>query len=129
MSRFGSGNLPGGAPAARATSEGLGAGYAGHIMRRSARPSKPAGPTLRRAARLLYPHRWTVAAYLVTVVVTSLAGSIQPLFFQPIIDRALPHQDERLLAVLSLEMRGLVLFTGLSGVLRSYLSNVVGQDA
>src|SRR5262249_6265060 len=111
--------------------EGGGAGAGGmlgHIQRRTARPTKPAWPTLKRAATLLGPHRITVILYLVTVIITSITGLFQPLLLQPIVDKAIPRHDVQRLVTLCAEMLVLVLASSLVGVLRSYLSNRIGQD-
>src|SRR4051794_6456898 len=103
-------------------------GIASHIQRRTARPTRPVWPTIRRALTLLRPHRLMVGMYLVTVVFTSLTGLVQPLLFQPIVDRAIPNHDVSLLTLLCFELLVLVLASSLVGVLRSYLSNRTGQD-
>jgi ATP-binding cassette subfamily B protein len=100
----------------------------GGTDRRRARPTRPAWPTVRRATALLWPHRLTMAAYLVTIVITSTVGLGPPLLFRRIIDRAIPHHDGFQIDVLALAIVGLVTFGALVGVLRSFLSNIVGQD-
>ncbi|MFN8557799.1 MAG: ABC transporter ATP-binding protein [Dehalococcoidia bacterium] len=95
--------------------------------RRRARPQKPVWPTLQRALALLWPHRRLVAAYLLTIVVTSVVGLGPPLLIRRLIDVAIPHADAALINVLVLAMVALVSVGALTGVLRSFLSNLVGQ--
>ena len=93
-----------------------------------ARPQRPVWPTMLRALALLWPHRFTVAMYLVTVIVTSTVGLGPPLLLRQIIDQALRRHDSYLLNELSLATVGLLLIGALIGVYRSYLSNLAGQD-
>jgi ATP-binding cassette subfamily B protein len=97
------------------------------IERRRARPTRPVWPTLRRALALLWPHRLLMAAYLLTIGVTSTVGLGPPLLIRRIIDRAIPAHDGFQLNLLVLAMVALVTIGALVGVLRSYLSNLVGQ--
>lgn len=103
-------------------------GMAARIQRLSARPTRPAWPTLRRAASLLRPHRWSVAFYLAAVIVTAITGLLQPLLLEPIIDSAIPQRQLQRLLVLCSEMLALVVVSALAGVLRSYLATLIGQD-
>ena len=95
--------------------------------RRQARPARPVWPTLRRALALLWPHRLIMAAYLATIGVTSLVGLGPPLLIRRVIDQAIPTGDGALLNLLVLAMVGLVAVGALTGVLRSFLSNLAGQ--
>jgi ATP-binding cassette subfamily B protein len=94
---------------------------------RDARPSRPAWPTIRRAAALLRPHGAIMLGYLLTIVVTSTVGLGPPLMIRRIIDHSIPRHDSWELNVLALAMVGLFTFGALVGVLRSYLSNIIGQ--
>jgi ATP-binding cassette subfamily B protein len=95
---------------------------------RRARPQRPAWPTLRRALALLWPHRLILAAYLVAIAVTSLVGLGPPLLVRRVIDEAIPAGDGAQINRLILLMVVLVALGALVGVLRSYLSNLVGQS-
>src|SRR5947209_14943345 len=97
------------------------------MERRRARPSRPAWPTLRRALKLLWPHRLIVAIYLVTVLLTSVVGLGPPLLIRRLIDHAIPRGNHAELNLLIVEMVALVTAGALVGVLRSYLSNRAGQ--
>jgi ATP-binding cassette subfamily B protein len=95
---------------------------------RRARPQRPAWPTLRRALGLLWPHRLILAAYLATIAVTSLVGLGPPLLIRRLIDGAIPTGDGAQVNVIILVMVALVAGGALVGVLRSFLSNLVGQS-
>jgi ATP-binding cassette, subfamily B, bacterial len=94
---------------------------------RDSRPSRPAWPTIRRAARLLRPHAAIMAGYLATIAVTSTVGLGPPLIIRQILDHTIPAHDSWSLDKLVLLMIALVTLGALVGVLRSYLSNIVGQ--
>jgi ATP-binding cassette subfamily B protein len=96
--------------------------------RRRAKPTRPAWPTLRRALALLWPHRLIVAVYLVTILITSVIGLGPPLLIRRLIDVALPEGNGTLLNLLIVQMVALVTLGALVGVLRSFLSNSVGQS-
>jgi len=83
---------------------------------------------MRRATALLWPHRITMAGYLITIVITATVGLGPPLLFRRIIDHAIPGRDGLQIDALALAIAALVTFGALVGVLRSYLSNLVGQD-
>ena len=100
----------------------------GWLERRKARPQRPAWPTLRRALALLWPHRFVMAAYLITIIVTSTVGLGPPLLIRRVIDGAIPAGDGGRVNLLVLAMAAIVTFGALVGVLRSYLSNLVGQS-
>jgi ATP-binding cassette, subfamily B, bacterial len=100
----------------------------GRLERRKARPQRPVWPTLRRALVLLWPHRRLMAAYLLLVGVTSLVGLGPPLLIRRLIDQAIPAGDGALINLLVLGMVVLVLLGAGVGVLRSFISNLVGQS-
>lgn len=100
----------------------------GGRLDRKARPQRPAWPTLRRALGLLWPHRLILAAYLLTIAITSLVGLGPPLLIRQVIDHAIPTRDRSQINILISVMVALVAAGALVGVLRSYLSNLVGQS-
>ena len=112
-------------PITRVAEEGHGGG---RFERRRQRPTRPVWPTLRRALGLLLPHRAVLTAYLATIAVTSLVGLGPPLLIRRIIDGAIPAGNSAQLNLLVLVMVALVAVGALVGVLRSFLSNSVGQS-
>ncbi len=95
---------------------------------RRARPTRPAWPTLRRTLGLFKSYRVPVAVYVLTVVLSSLAGLGVPLLIKEIIDSAIPTFDGDKLNVLTLAMVALVIVTALVTTLQSYLSNSVSNN-
>ncbi len=105
-----------------------GGGPGGRGMQgRRIRPTRPVWPTLRRAVRLLWPHRVLVAGYLLTIALSSLAGLGQPLLLRRLIDHALPDRSGSELNLLVASMVGLTVGMSLMGVLQSLLSNLTAQ--
>jgi ATP-binding cassette, subfamily B, bacterial len=92
------------------------------------KPLRPVWPTMRRALALLWPHRLIMALYLVTVAVTSTVGLGPPLLLRRLLDSAIPRRDALQIDGVVFGMIGLALLGALIGVLRSYLSNIAGQE-
>ena len=73
-----------------------------------------------------------VGLLVVVIIAGAAAGLGPPLLMQRIIDDALPSRgssgDPQLLNVLIVSMIGLVGISALTGVLQTYLSNVIGQS-
>ena len=90
-------------------------------------PKERRAATVRRIAGFFRPYRGRVAVVLLTIVVTSLLGLINPYLLKLIIDDALPSQDLRQLSVYVLLMIIVPIVSGLIGVGQSYLNNVIGQ--
>jgi len=95
--------------------------------RRRAKPQRPAWPTLRRALALLWPCRLLVLGYLGLIVVTSTVGLVPPLLIRRLIDDAIPARDTWQLNAIVLAMVGITVVGALGGVLRSFISNLMGQ--
>jgi ATP-binding cassette subfamily B protein len=96
------------------------------------RPERPADPAVRRAnlrriVGLFRPYRRRLGTVLFLILVSSAIGAVSPFLVREIIDVALPERDT---ALLNLYVGGLIaiaIFTGVLGVLQTWLSNVVGQ--
>jgi ATP-binding cassette subfamily B protein len=90
-------------------------------------PPERRAATVRRIFGFFRPYRGRVAIVLLTIVVTSLLGLINPYLLKLLIDDALPEQN---LAKLNLYVGLMILVpivSGLIGVGQSYLNNVIGQ--
>jgi ATP-binding cassette subfamily B protein len=90
-------------------------------------PSERRAATVRRIAGFFRPYRGRVVLVLLTIVVTSLLGLINPYLLKLLIDDALPSQD---MAQVNLYVGLMILVpvvSGLIGVGQSYLNNVIGQ--
>jgi ATP-binding cassette subfamily B protein len=90
-------------------------------------PPERRAATVRRIFGFFRPYRGRVAIVLLTIVLTSLLGLINPFLLKALIDDALPEQN---LAKLNLYVGLMILVPivgGLIGVGQSYLNNVIGQ--
>jgi ATP-binding cassette, subfamily B, bacterial len=90
-------------------------------------PRERRGATVRRIAAFFRPYRLRVALVLVTIVITSLLGLINPFLLKLLIDDALPRQDFGLLNLYVGLMIVVPITSGLIGVGQTYLNNIVGQ--
>ena len=91
------------------------------------KPQKPAWPTFRRAAALLWPHRRLMAAFLGAIATASLVGLVPPLLIRRIIDHSIPNDDGSELNLLIAVMAAMIVLGSLNGVLQSWLSNSISQ--
>jgi ATP-binding cassette subfamily B protein len=91
--------------------------------------AKPVSPaTVRRVVRTFREH-WPMAALVaVTGVLASTTGLVSPLLVRSIIDRALPHHDTRLLALLCAGMLTVTVLSGIIDTGQTWLSTRVGQE-
>jgi ATP-binding cassette subfamily B protein len=111
---------------------GGGHGRTSRMLENAARDTGPMTPehrqrTVRRIASFFRPYRLAVFLVLVTIIVTSLLGLINPYLLKLLIDVAIPQQDLFLLNLFVGLMIIVPIVSGLIGVGQSYLNNVVGQ--
>jgi ATP-binding cassette subfamily B protein len=106
-----------------------GGGRFGHFGNTDERrvPRERRGHTIRRIAAFFGPYRLAVSAVLLTIVVTSLLGIVNPYLLKLLIDDALPQRDFGLLNLFVGLMIIVPIVSGLIGVGQSYLNNVIGQ--
>src|SRR6476659_7939210 len=84
-----------------------------------------------RLVRLFGPHRARVAAVVVLVLITAVAGIINPLLIQKVFDDALfipGGPDLSLLWTLTVVMIGVAILTGVLGVVQTVMTNRLGQN-
>src|SRR5829696_2942647 len=91
-------------------------------------PRERRAATVRRIAAFFRPYRLSVIAVLVTIIVTSLLGLINPYLLKLLIDDALPSRDLGRLNLYVGLMIVVPIVAGLIGVGQSYLNNVIGQN-
>jgi ATP-binding cassette subfamily B protein len=91
-------------------------------------PPERRAATIRRIAAFFRPYRGRVAVVLVTIVITSLLGIVNPYLLKLLIDDALPKRDFGLLNLYVGLMIAIPIVSGLIGVGQSYLNNVIGQN-
>ncbi|MEX2547931.1 MAG: ABC transporter ATP-binding protein [Chloroflexota bacterium] len=90
-------------------------------------PRERRAHTIRRIAAFFRPYRLSVSAVLLTIVITSLLGLVNPYLLKLLIDEALPQRDFGLLNLFVGLMIVVPIVSGLIGVGQSYLNNVIGQ--
>lgn len=83
--------------------------------------------TFRKIAAFFVPYRKQILLVLMTIVVTSLLGLINPYLLKLLIDEALPQRDLGLLNLYVGLMIVVPIVAGLIGVGQTYLNNVIGQ--
>ena len=83
--------------------------------------------TFRKIAAFFRPYRKQVLLVLLTIIVTSLLGLINPYLLKLLIDEALPQRDLGLLNLFVGLMIVVPIVSGLIGVGQTYLNNVIGQ--
>ncbi|HSP54414.1 MAG TPA: ABC transporter ATP-binding protein, partial [Dehalococcoidia bacterium] len=102
-------------------------GWGAHSSTDERKPSRPAGPTLRRAIGLFAAY-WPLLALLAfTIAAASLLGLVPPLLIRSIIDDAIPNRNG---GQADLMVGGIIAATlagSLVGVGQSWLSNIIGQ--
>jgi ATP-binding cassette subfamily B protein len=90
-------------------------------------PRERRGRTIRRIASFFRPYRVSVVTVLLSIVVTSVLGLINPYLLKLLLDVAIPEQDLGLLNLYVGLMIVIPVVSGLIGVSQTYLNNVVGQ--
>ena len=90
-------------------------------------PRERRGQTVRRIAGFFRPYRRQVLVVVVSIVVTSLLGVVNPFLLKAVLDVAIPEEDLFLLNVLIVAMIAVPVTSGLIGVGQTYVNNRVGQ--
>src|ERR1700710_2256662 len=80
-----------------------------------------------RVAGLFRPHRGQLTLVVALIVGSSLIALASPFLVRLVIDKALPHQDVRLLVWAVAGMVAVTAATAVLGVLQTWLSTTVGQ--
>ncbi len=107
-------------------------GGMGRVMRGTSADPPRVSPerrasTFRRIAAFFVPYRKQILLVLMTIIVTSLLGLINPYLLKLLIDEALPQRDLGLLNLYVGLMIVVPIVAGLIGVGQTYLNNVIGQ--
>src|SRR6266496_3486292 len=107
---------------------GMGGGMAAYAEEQKRRGRKTDARTLGRIAQSFKPYIFQVILVLVTIIVTSVLGLVNPLLIQRIFDDAIaPHNISRLIFYVII-MFVTPIVSGLIGVYQTYLNNVIGQN-
>jgi len=83
--------------------------------------------TLRRAWGFARPYRPKLIGYLATIAVTAVVGSLPPMVFRALIDRAVPHKDLTLVWWLFAAAIGLALGQTALGLLGRWYGSFIGE--
>ena len=94
---------------------------------RKARPTRPAGPTLWKAAQLYRPHLVLLGGLLALVVLSSVIGLLPPLIVREVIDGAFKRGDVGYLDKLILAMLGVIVIATLINVAQGFCGQLLGQ--
>ena len=107
---------------------GGGGGWAGaHAGGDGKRPTRPTGPTLRRALGLFLAHWPQLVVLALAITAASLIGLVPPLLIREIIDGAIPNNNGGQIDLLTIGIIVATLAGSLAGVAQSWLSNIIGQ--
>ena len=90
-------------------------------------PKERRAQTVRRIARFFRPYRGRVAVVLLSIIVTSFLGLVNPYLLKALLDVAIPQKDQALLNLYVGLMILVPIVSGLIGIGQTYLNNVVGQ--
>ena len=90
-------------------------------------PRERRGRTVRRIAAFFRPYRWQVVVVMVSIIVTSLLGVINPYLLKLLLDVAIPQKDWLLLNLFVVLMIVIPIVSGIIGVGQTYVNNKVGQ--
>ena len=83
--------------------------------------------SLSRIGALFTDHRWPLAVVVLIIVASSIVGMASPFLLRAVLDRALPHNDVRLLVLLVAGMVAVAAVTSVLGVIQTWISTAVGQ--
>src|SRR5689334_18193873 len=82
---------------------------------------------LKRLARAFYPYKVQVILVLISILLTTLLGLVNPLIVRYIFDEAIAKHRLGLLLLLVSIMVAIPILAGVVGVGQMYLSNLIGQ--
>jgi|SRR5450755_270575 len=107
---------------------GMGGGMSAYLEEQQKRGRKTDARTLGRIAQAFKPYRFQVILVLVTIIVTSVLGLVNPLLIQRIFDDAIaPHNTSKLILYVIIMLITPVI-SGLIGVYQTFLNNIIGQN-
>src|SRR5271165_1428204 len=80
-----------------------------------------------RILALFAPYKRRLAAVLVLIVITAGISMISPFLLKDALNIGIGQHDQRVLTITVLGMIAIAIFSAVSGVWQTYMSNVVGQ--
>ena len=82
---------------------------------------------MRRVWTYIKPYGRPLIAFVVTVILGSVATAITPLLLKVLIDEAIPHRDRHLVLLVALAAVSLALFGGVMSLAQRYYSARIGE--
>ena len=82
---------------------------------------------MRRVLTYIRPYTWQLIAFIVTVVLGSVAVAVAPLLLKALLDTAIPNKDRTLVTWIALAGVGLALANGVLSLAQRYYSARIGE--
>jgi ATP-binding cassette subfamily B protein len=82
---------------------------------------------MRRVLTYIRPYTWQLVAFIVTVVLASIATAVSPLLLKALLDTAIPHKDRTLVTWIALAAVGLALANAVLSLVQRYYSARMGE--
>lgn len=97
-------------------------------LRELAKNERLDGVIVRRVLQAFKPYRWQALWISLLLLLTAAMGTIPPLLVRSLVDQGILKHDVHLLVELTALTVLIALFSGLLGVVQSWLSSRIGQD-
>jgi len=107
---------------------GMGGGMSAYLEEQKNHGRKTDARTVRRVATAFKPYLFQVILVLITIILTSGLGLVNPLLIQRIFDDAIGAHNTSRLILYVIIMFVTPIVSGLIGVYQSFLNNVIGQN-
>jgi len=82
---------------------------------------------MRRVLSYIRPYTWPLVAFIVTVILGSVAVAVSPLLLKGLLDTAIPQHDRKLVTWIALAAVGLALANALLSLVQRYYSARIGE--
>src|SRR3989454_12373298 len=106
---------------------GMGGGMRAYAEEQKLRGRKTDARTLGRVAQAFTPYKFQVVLVVITILLTTVMGLVNPLLIQRVFDDAIGKHNIPLLVFYVTIMFVMPVVTGIIGVGQTYLNNVIGQ--
>jgi ATP-binding cassette subfamily B protein len=107
---------------------GMGGGMRAYAEEQKLRGRKTDARTLGRVAQAFAPYKFQVVLVVITILLTTVLGLVNPLLIQRVFDDAIGKHNIPLLVFYVTIMFVMPVVTGIIGVGQTYLNNVIGQQ-
>jgi ATP-binding cassette subfamily B protein len=82
---------------------------------------------MRRVGTYIRPYLRPLIAFIVTVILGSIATAVTPLLLRGLIDKAIPHRDRHLVMLIAIGAVGIALFNAAVSLAQRYYSARIGE--